>query len=91
MEKFFGGAPLWVVLRLVVISLVLGIVLAAFNLDAFGLVEKLRDLLSALYNMGFDAFRWIFEYFILGAVIVVPVWLVFRLFAVTKNRDEGSK
>ena len=88
MEKFFGGAPLWVVLRLVVISLVLGIVLAAFNLDAFGLVQKLRDLFSALYHMGFDAFRWIFDYFILGAVIVVPIWLIFRLFSVTKNRND---
>lgn len=88
MDKFFGGEPLWVVLRLVVISLVLGIVLAAFDLDAFGLVQKIRELLSALYNLGFDAFRWIFDYFILGAVIVVPIWLIFRLFSVAKDRNS---
>jgi len=86
MDKFFGGAPVWVVLRLAVISLVLGIVLAAFNLDAFGLVQKLRDLITYVYDLGFDAFAWVFDYFILGAVIVFPVWLILRLFAVAKDR-----
>jgi hypothetical protein len=29
--------------------------------------------------MGFDAFRWLWRYLLLGAVIVVPVWIVLRL------------
>ena len=29
--------------------------------------------------MGFDAVRWLWRYFLLGAVIVVPIWLVLRL------------
>jgi len=85
MEKFFGGEPLWVVLRLVVISLVLGVVMAAFNLDVFGLVQKLRDLGAYIYSLGFDAFAWILDYFILGAVIVFPIWLILRLLAVSKK------
>lgn len=88
MDKFFGGEPLWVLLRLVVISLVLGVVLAAFNLDAFGLVQKLRDLVNYVYDLGFGAFRWALDYFILGAVVVVPVWFVMRLFAVSKGGDK---
>ncbi len=85
MEKFFGGEPLWVVLRLVVISLVLGVVMAAFNLDVFGLVQKLRDLATYVYSLGFDAFAWVIDYFILGAVIVFPIWLIMRLLAVSKK------
>lgn len=88
MDKFFGGEPVWVVLRLVVISMVLGIVLAAFNLDAFGLVQKFRDLVAYVYDLGFDAFRWALDYFILGAVIVFPVWLISRLFSVSKDRQK---
>ena len=88
MDKFFGGEPLWVVVRLVVISLVLGIVLAAFNLDAFGLVQKLRELVNYIYSLGFDAFAWLFDYFILGAVIVIPIWIVMRLFAMVKDRQN---
>ena len=29
--------------------------------------------------MGFDAVRWLWHYFLLGAVIVVPIWLLVRL------------
>jgi hypothetical protein len=29
--------------------------------------------------MGFDAVVWVWRYFLLGAVIVVPIWLLLRL------------
>jgi hypothetical protein len=29
--------------------------------------------------MGWDAVIWLWRYFLLGAVIVVPIWLVVRL------------
>ena len=29
--------------------------------------------------MGFDAVRWLWRYFLLGAVIVIPIWLIARL------------
>jgi hypothetical protein len=29
--------------------------------------------------MGFDAVRFLWRYLLLGAVIVVPIWLVLRL------------
>jgi hypothetical protein len=29
--------------------------------------------------MGWDAVLWLWRYFLLGAVIVVPIWLVVRL------------
>jgi hypothetical protein len=34
-----------------------------------------------VYEYGFDAFNWLWRYFLLGAVIVVPLWLLSRLFA----------
>lgn len=84
MEKFFGGPVFYVILRLAVISLVLGVVLSAFDLDAFALVQKLRELIRYVYDLGFDAFIWIGDYFLLGAVIVFPIWLVLRLIAAMK-------
>lgn len=87
MEKFFGGEPLWVILRLVIISLILGIVMATFNLDAFAVVQKFRELIQYVYDLGFDAFRWALDYFILGAVIVFPIWLVMRLFSTFKTKS----
>jgi hypothetical protein len=29
--------------------------------------------------MGFDAVRWLWQYFLLGAVIVLPIWFLARL------------
>jgi hypothetical protein len=29
--------------------------------------------------MGFDAVAWLWRYFLLGAVIVIPVWFIMRL------------
>ena len=29
--------------------------------------------------MGWDAIVWVWRYFLLGAVLVVPIWLVVRL------------
>ena len=28
-----------------------------------------------IWDMGFDAFRWLWRYFLLGAVIVIPIWI----------------
>jgi hypothetical protein len=28
--------------------------------------------------MGFDAVRWAWRYFLLGAIIVIPIWLLVR-------------
>ena len=79
MENFFGGTPLMVLLRLAVISLIVGIVLAALNLDALELVQHLKLLAARVYNLGWDAIEWVLQYFLLGAVIVFPVWLIARL------------
>ena len=90
MESFFGGSPAMVLLRLAVISLIVGIVLAALNLDALALFEHLRLLAVRVYNLGWDAIEWAMRYFLLGAVIVFPVWLVARLFKTVGNKGGGS-
>jgi hypothetical protein len=77
--RFFGGSPAGVILRLVVISFVVGIVLNALGVSPFDIVNGLRDLFWRIYMLGFDSIEWIFRYFLLGAVIVVPIWLIVRL------------
>jgi hypothetical protein len=36
--------------------------------------------------MGFDAIRWLWRYFLLGAVIVVPIWLIMRMANAPRGR-----
>jgi len=39
-----------------------------------------------VWDMGFDALRWLWRYLLLGAVVVVPIWLIVRLMRVTQGR-----
>ncbi|HMK70484.1 MAG TPA: DUF6460 domain-containing protein [Xanthobacteraceae bacterium] len=77
--RFFGGPPLAVIGRLIMLSILVGVILAAIGLDPWNIVESVRRLIVHVWTMGFDAVRWLWRYFLLGAVIVVPIWIVVRL------------
>ena len=46
----------------------------------------LRRLYQRIWDMGFEAVRWLGRYLLLGAAIVVPVWLIMRLLRASKGR-----
>lgn len=79
MTKVFGGSPLAVLVRLALVSILVGVVLAALGLDPFDIVRSVERLIRSIWNMGFDAVRWLWRYFLLGAVIVIPIWILMRL------------
>ena len=79
LNRFFGGPPLSVIFRLVLLSILIGVILEATGLDPWNIIDSLRRLLVRVWDMGFDAIRWMWRYLVLGACIVVPVWLVIRL------------
>ncbi len=89
LTRFFGGSPGRVLIQLVVMSFVLGIILSALGLSPFDIVQSVQRLALRIYNMGFDAVTWGFRYFLLGAVIVVPVWLVMRLFRLGRRNGPS--
>jgi hypothetical protein len=77
--RFFGGPPLQVVGRLILLSILVGVILAAIGLDPWNIIESVQRLLQHVWNLGFDTVRWLWRYFLLGAVIVVPIWLLTRV------------
>jgi hypothetical protein len=78
-NRFLGGPPLAVIGRLILLSILVGVILAAIGLDPWNIIDSVRRLIAHIWTMGFDAVRWIWRYFLLGAVIVVPIWLLTRL------------
>lgn len=78
--RFFGGSPAWVLVRLVLLSVVVGVILAALGLDPRNILTSLERLVRSLFSFGFEAVENLWRYFLLGAVIVVPLWLIMRLF-----------
>jgi len=89
MERFFGGNPALVLIRLAILSLVAGVILAALGFSPFDLLDSLRRLAARIYDMGFAAVEKSLRYFLLGAVIVFPVWIVVRVFKLM-GRTSGS-
>nr|WP_321462363.1 DUF6460 domain-containing protein [uncultured Cohaesibacter sp.] len=85
LSRFFGGSPGPVILRLAGLSVVVGIVLSALNLHPRQLLFYITSFIQRIYYMGFDAIHWAVEYFLLGALIVFPIWLILRLLKVGRN------
>ena len=81
LTRFLGGSPLAVALRLILLSILVGVVLSAIGFDPLNIIYSIRLLVQRLYEFGFDACNWLWRYFLLGAVIVIPIWLLSRIFA----------
>jgi hypothetical protein len=89
-RQFFGdGSVAATLIRLVLLSVVVGVVFSALGITPFNLIDRLEQIIGNVMNMGLDAFNWAFRYFLLGAVIVFPIWIVVRLFSAAR-RDPRS-
>lgn len=83
--RFFGGSPVAVILKLVLLSVVIGVLLSVLGLDAFALVRSVERMIRGLFVNAADAIETVIRWFLLGAVIVFPVWLLLRLFRASKG------
>jgi hypothetical protein len=77
--RIFGGSPLAVIARLILVCVLVGVILSVLGLDPFDIIHSVERLVRTVWNMGFDAVRWLWRYFLLGAVIVIPIWLIMRV------------
>lgn len=84
--RFLGGSPVSVAFRLVLLSILVGVVLAAIGFDPWNILRSIQLLLERIWEMGFDAINWLWRYFLLGAVIVIPIWLLSRIFGAPRPR-----
>jgi hypothetical protein len=78
-DRFLGGSPLAVLARLVLLSILVGVVLSALGVDFWNLLPTLERMVRRVLDMGWEAFAWIWRYFVLGAIVVIPIWLIVRL------------
>ncbi len=78
-NRFLGGSPLGVLIRLLLISLLVGVVLSALGLTPLGVVDFIVDFIQRIWNLGFDALGQFGDWIVLGATLVIPVWLVMRI------------
>ena len=87
-NTIFGGNPLGVVIRLALISIVVGIVMKALGIDLRNFFQRINELLRNLYDLGFGAIEWVVEYMLLGALVVVPIWLIARVVGAARSKTD---
>jgi hypothetical protein len=83
--QFLGDTPLRTFVKLAVISLIVGVIMAALNFTPVDVWFAVRDFARWLYELGYEAFGRIGIYFIYGAMVVVPVFFLMRLLSVGKR------
>ena len=88
LNRFLGDSPLRVVFKLLVLSFVVGLVLAALDIHPFDLWAWAERVVLRVWHMGFDAVEAAARYLALGALIVVPLFLVVRLVKLVGRRGQ---
>jgi hypothetical protein len=78
-DRILGDSPWRVAIKLLIASLLVGIVLAALGWSPRDVYQRVLDLIVSIWDLGFEALGRFGEYILLGAAIVVPVYIVIRL------------
>lgn len=79
MTGFLGDSPMRVLLKLLVISFLVGVVMNAFGWSPLDVIDRVQEFFLDIWNMGFSAIERVGRYVLLGAAIVVPAFLILRL------------
>lgn len=88
LNRFFGGPPGWVIVRLVLLSVVIGLIFSALGIHPYDLINTIQRAIRHLYDLGWDAIEKAFSYFILGALVVFPVWFIMRAIKVSRRENH---
>ena len=77
------------VIKLAIISLLVGFALVFFGIEPADLVKGLGGTVVSIYELVLEFLRSSMKYVLIGAVVVVAVWLVFYLIGLAKRKKGG--
>lgn len=80
-NRFLGDSPGRVIIKLLVVSIVVGFIMAVFGWTPYGVIDTIRDFVLDLWHSGFAALGRVGDYLVLGAAIVIPAFIILRLFS----------
>lgn len=80
MNRFLGGSPGSVLAKLLFLSLLVGAFMAFLGITPFGLIEGIFNWVRSLLDLSLETVKEVGLWIVYGAVIVVPLWFIVRLF-----------
>ncbi|MEM7694731.1 MAG: DUF6460 domain-containing protein [Pseudomonadota bacterium] len=78
-SALFGGSPLSVLIKLLIVSFVVGIVLNALDINPNDVILWVEQRLIDLSSLSLNTLEDAGGILLLGAVVVVPIWLILRV------------
>jgi len=91
LTRFLGDTPLRVLLRLVVLSFIVGLVLSVLNIRPWQIYRWIERFIERIWSMGFAFLGDAAEYLVLGALIVVPIFILIRLLKLSSGGARRSE
>ncbi|WP_099867929.1 DUF6460 domain-containing protein [Pararhizobium haloflavum] len=79
--RFLGDTPGRTVIKLLIVSFIVGVIMSAMNWYPMDVYYWLRNFVLYLWDLGFEAFGSVGRYLALGALVVIPIFLVLRVFS----------
>ena len=82
MPRNIGGT----LLKLFILSLGVGVVLSVFDIDPENLLGAIGGTVESIFRVTVDALEWAVPFVLIGAVVVVPIWLILTLLRLARRR-----
>lgn len=73
-------------IKVLLFSFIIGVLLSFFEIDPKQLLANFGETVQAIFEVVASVIEWAVKYVLLGAIVVVPIWLIF--FFINKARGK---
>jgi len=85
LTRFLGDSPWRVLIKLLLISLVVGYIMHVFGWAPIDIYYGIRNAVLDIWYAGFDALGRFAGYILIGAAVVVPIFIIARVLSYRRN------
>lgn len=78
-NSFLGDTVGRTIVKLLIISVLVGMVMNVFGLSPLDIIDAVRDFFVRLWQSGWAALGRFGDWLILGASVVIPIFIILRV------------
>lgn len=78
------------VVKLLVVSLLVGMMLAFFDMKPEELLASLGGTVKSIFQVLVSLVEWMVPYVLLGAVVVIPIWVIMLVWKYFRSKSEKT-
>ena len=81
------GTVFWTALKLVIVSVIVGYLMHFFGVEPQDGFDFLAEAIQGSFRVAFDSLHGAVQYLLIGAAVVIPIWLVFLLVKIAGRKS----